>query len=448
VSKIIGRKWRGLTAEERDQYDTMANDEHAKAMEEHEAELEAFRKENPLWKEELAAARREMEAADEKEGSVSLSGNGWKSFEYRIREILEFKKKIAGGAIPDLNCASTISLGLFAQRQRRQYQRSLDGERSGILSKERADALEAAGLIWNLPHGKKGALSSDEAWNVELDKVRRHYHNIRDLARAKERTKKRIAELTKLGIVDPNQRGLNAYEYAVRAFGYKGDLGEFLRDERCTAFFSNQKASSYRNLKEVLRCHKINGGKPLREFEAEEPVLADEHLERVAIGVIEKLEEKYDVFYFSVGGEHKMDVEKAGNAGFALEICRNAREKIFRGGVKVSSKQIHSEVFPQTNRLCLGRFRRAFNAERLECKLIDVANERGVLSVINSVNASGKAIKACLKRSYCECSIYSEVWVSFTTIEKLTEDGFVLVVDDQGSELRDPHTGQFMPKDM
>ena len=78
------------------------------------------------------------------------------------------------------------------------------------------------------------------------------------------------------------------------------------------------------------------------------------------------------------------------------------------------------------------RSARARNSERFECVLINTALEyerKGLIKkVINTVNPrTGVALMANLERGYCGCSLYSEVWVSVTKMEKFDSDGYEFI---------------------
>ena len=66
------------------------------------------------------------------------------------------------------------------------------------------------------------------------------------------------------------------------------------------------------------------------------------------------------------------------------------------------------------------------NAERYEPILIETAfqyQKEGKLTLLNRLQGE-KATRANLSRSQCGCYIYTEVWGSFTTKEKLATDNY------------------------
>lgn len=176
-------------------------------------------------------------------------------------------------------------------------------------------------------------------------------------------------------------------------------------------------------LNEILRIHYHNEENRFKEVYAREGVIGHEILRAKAKRWLNHLVgEGHDVFYISVGGEHK--------------VREHTRRQMKRKNLKShvgSMGEVHANIFPSKNRHRVMRSARARNSERFECVLINTALEyerKGLIKkVINTVNPrTGVALMAnLLERGYCDCSLYSEVWVSVTKMEKFDSDGYEFI---------------------
>ena len=184
-------------------------------------------------------------------------------------------------------------------------------------------------------------------------------------------------------------------------------------------------------------------------FPYDERRMTNKALEDLAEDFLDALiDEGHDVFYFSIGLEHKMRSDAYEKTGTHIEISRSARKRFKynrptgRGRYALSSGtadenlvrsfDVHTKVFPNSNRMQLMRAANHDNSQRFEPILINTAHryqQEGKIKVlINKINPRvGKAVPANLEKGLCNCSIYSEVWVSFTSMEILNKDGIGIV---------------------
>ena len=270
-------------------------------------------------------------------------------------------------------------------------------------------------------------MRSDDEWKKyqALALMRKELYQIMMRRRA-EQIRRTIEESE--GGLNQYVPGYNLYEFARRHLNFEGSLEDFLTDPKHGRFAQKSKL-----LVCILQYHKANEAAGFEVVQESEGTITDEELKTRAEAEIKKrIAKGFDVFYISIGGEHKMRSDTPARTGSYLEIaCSVAKQKYLKRSDQPDSfisspNEVHSKVFPKEKRFCLMRAANRDNAERYEPILIETAfqyQKEGKLTLLNRLQGE-KATRANLSRSQCGCYIYTEVWGSFTTKEKLAADNY------------------------